>query len=159
MGAVTNPMRTYYDKVLDILMKNSAARDSDMALWFLVCEQVLPTVGIGAMTVKEFMRLVHTKVLPNQETIARVRRKVQSDNPETRGARHEQRWAEEIETATQIVAIGTENIETSKKLTMLQDKLELEPVGHDEVPKGEVELQVKYAYRGRSRTKTVRRQL
>ena len=80
------PIESTTALVQNILMMNSASRNSDNLLFYLVCKKLLGDQGIDIEKmgfVKLFLSL-SAYGLPPFETVGRVRRKLQQDFPELR---------------------------------------------------------------------------
>lgn len=75
------------EQVKDILTNNTAARDSDNLLFYLVCKEELKKEGKDADSIGFAELFLTAFYLPPFETIARIRRKVQKDYPDLCGSR------------------------------------------------------------------------
>ena len=84
-ASVMNAFRALGEEV--ILTDNTAARDNDNLLFFLICKDRLTEQGIDADKVG-FAELFQNAVakVPPFETVTRLRRLVQNDFPELRGS-------------------------------------------------------------------------
>lgn len=74
--------------VKDVLQTVPEARDSDMLLFYRICERLNPRAlsmpfGLVLLEMRDYN-------LPAFETVRRTRQKVQADNPDLRGSRRTQ---------------------------------------------------------------------
>ena len=76
-------MRDISRKVEGILLTNERSRNSDNILYLEVIRKVAHTEGINldAMNVPEFFLHLGDYGFPSYETVSRVRRKLQEENP------------------------------------------------------------------------------
>ena len=73
-----------------ILEKDRKARDSDSYLYLEVCRQYNP-IALN-LSFDEVMRNLKTYGYPSIETVGRIRRKLQEEQPELRASQQVQDW-------------------------------------------------------------------
>lgn len=80
-------------KVKAILERDTAARDDDYLLYYLIVEDYDEKMGLGLLniTLGQFLTTREYMGLPAIDTIGRARRKVQEEFPELRGEKAEKR--------------------------------------------------------------------
>ena len=76
-------LQTTKKLVMDVLVKNPQARNSDNYLYYIICKEQLEKQGLGIDRISLANALLHRERygLPNFETVRRTRQKAQEKNP------------------------------------------------------------------------------
>lgn len=81
--------------VIELLTQYPTFRDSDEQLvaWIWGLEMNTKGYSTGTLPTQKFLRILADGQLTSSDSITRVRRKAQEENPELRGAKYNQRQA------------------------------------------------------------------
>ena len=92
------------DQIKDILEKYPDCRNSDNILYSVYLSRVNPEVN--SVSVSDFYKYFNDYNVPRFESIARIRRKVQSEYPELKGCDTVKQWRRENESKFKQYAIS-----------------------------------------------------
>lgn len=81
--------------VKDVLKRNPEARDSDNILYLEVIETIKPESS--KQSIEEFLLSLNKNKLPTIESVGRMRRRIQEDNPELQGSEKTRKRRRQLE--------------------------------------------------------------
>jgi hypothetical protein len=100
-----NKMKTLKPKVESILRHNKRCRDSDSILYANLLYFEIGEEELAMMTALQLLQVISEDKYPSYDTIARVRRKLQSEDETLRGKNYNERHHLEAEVRTNISSL------------------------------------------------------